>query len=91
MENEKLFCACNIPKLLENQINQTKASITEGMTKENLEGFDYAVETMLSLLKQTIHAAEMDNEIFVHSDKIADNHELEEFDLEDLLELLIET
>lgn len=89
MEKEKLFCACNIPKLLENQINQMKESITADMTKENLDGFDYAVETMVSLLRQTIHSAEMDNEIFVHSDKIADNHELEEFDLEDLLELFI--
>lgn len=87
MKNGKLFCACNIPKLLENQINQMKESITADMTKENLDGFDYAVETMLSLLKQTIHSAEMDDEIFVHSDKIADNHELEEFDLRELFEL----
>lgn len=87
MKNGKLFCACNIPKLLENQINQMKEYITADMTKENLDGFDYAVETMLSLLKQTIHSAEMDDEIFVHSDKIADNHELEEFDLRELFEL----
>ena len=87
MKNGKLFCACNIPKLLENQINQMKESITADMTKENLDGFDYAVETMLSLLKQTIYSAEMDDEIFVHSDKIADNHELEEFDLRELFEL----
>ena len=31
--------------------------------------------------RQTIHAAEMDDEILVHSDKIADENELEEFDL----------
>lgn len=42
---------------------------------------------MLSILRQIIRAAEMDDEILVHSDKIADENELEEFDLHDLLEL----
>lgn len=89
MNEEMMFTVCNIPKFLEEQMNKVKNSdtLTGGMNEDNLKGFEYAVETMLSILKQTIHAAEMDDEIFVHSDKIADENELEEFDLHDLLEL----
>ena len=87
MNEEMMFTACNVPKLLEEQMNKMKDTITSDMNEDNLKGYEYAVETMLSILRQTIHAAEMDDEIFVHSDKIADKNELEEFDLHGLLEL----
>lgn len=87
MNEEIMFTACNVPKFLEEQMNKMKDTLTDGMNEENLKGYDYAVETMLSILRQTIHAAEMDDEIFVHSDKIADENDIEEFDLHDLLEL----
>lgn len=87
MNDEMMFTACNIPKFLEEQMNKMKDTLTGGMNEANLKGYEYAVETMLSILRQTIHAAEMDSEIFVHSDKIADENDIEEFDLHDLLEL----
>lgn len=87
MNEEMMFIACNVPKFLEEQMNKIKDALTGGMNEDNLKGFEYAVDTMLSILRQTIHAAEMDDEILVHSDKIADENELEEFDLHDLLEL----
>ena len=87
MNEEMMFTACNIPKFLEEQMNKMKDAITGGMNEDNLKGYEYAVETMLSILRQSIHAAEMDGEVFVHSDKIADENDIEEFDLHDLLEL----
>lgn len=89
MNEEMMFTVCNIPKFLEEQMNIVKDSdtLTGGMNEDNFQGFEYAVDTMLNILNQTIHAAEMDNEILVHSDKIADENELEEFDLHDLLKL----
>lgn len=87
MNEEMMFIVCNVPKFLEEQMNKMKDALTGGMNEDNLKGFEYAVDTMLSILRQTIHGAEMDDEILVHSDKIADENELEEFDLHDLLEL----
>lgn len=87
MNEEMMFIACNIPKFLEKQMNKMKDILIDGMNEAELKGYEYAVETMLSILRQTIHAAEMDSEIFVHSDKIADENDIEEFDLHDLLEL----
>ena len=88
MNEEKLFVVCNIPKLLEKQLSDVRNQCIDGMSKENMEGYDYAVETVLSLIRQTIYAAEMDNETLVHSDRISEEHKLEEFDLHGLLELL---
>ena len=55
----------------------------ENINNEQLIGFDYGVETTLSLLSSIIKSAEIDEEILVHSDKL--NPELEEFDLHELL------
>lgn len=82
-----MFTVCNVPKFLEEQMNKMKDTITSDMDEDNLKGYEYAVETMLSIIRQTIHAAEMDDEILVHSDKIADENDIEEFDLHDLLGL----
>lgn len=82
-----MFTVCNVPKFLEEQMNKMKDTITSDMNEDNLKGYEYAVETMLSIIRQTIHAAEMDDEILVHSDKIADENDIEEFDLHDLLGL----
>lgn len=87
MNEEMMFTACNIPKFLEEQMNKMKDTIASDMNEDNLKGYEYAVETMLSILRQTIYAAEIDDEILVHSDKIADENDVEEFDLHDLLEL----
>lgn len=86
-DEEMMFTVCNIPKTLEKAINDTRQICTSGMNKDNLDGFNFAVEEMISILKQTIHAAEIDNSIFVHSEKINPEHDLEEFDLQDLLGL----
>lgn len=88
MNEEKLFAVCNIPKLLEKQLKDIREQCTDNMSTDNLDGYDYAVETALSMIKQIIYSAEMDNEALVHSDKICDEHDLEEFDLQGLLELL---
>lgn len=85
MNEEMMFTACNVPKFLEEQMSKMKD--TSDMNEDNLKGYEYAVETMLSIIRQAIHTAEMDDEIFIHSDKIADENELEEFDLHGLLEL----
>lgn len=85
MNEEMMFTVCNVPKFLEEQMRKVKD--ISNMNEDNMKGYEYAVETMLSILKQTIHALEMDGEIFVHSDKINPEHELEEFDLHELLEL----
>ena len=85
MNEEMMFTVCNIPKMLKKAINDVRE--TSDMSKDNLDGFNYAVEEMLSILKQMIHAAEMDGQIFVHSEKINSEDDLEEFDLHDLLEL----
>ena len=84
--DEKLFVVCNIPKLLEKMMKDIRDQSCENMTKENLDGYDYAVETALSMIKQIIYSAEVDNEILVHSDKISDEYDTEEFDLQELLE-----
>ena len=52
-----MFIACNVPKFLEEQMNKMKDALTGGMNEDNLKGFEYAVDTMLSILRQTIHAA----------------------------------
>ena len=88
MNEEKLFVVCNIPSLLEKMLKDVRNQSCENMTKENLDGYDYAVETALSMIKQIIYSAEMDNETLVHSDKINDEYDSEEFDLHGLLELL---
>ena len=88
MNEEMLFTVCNIPKLLDKMLKDIRDQASENMTKENLAGFDYAVETAMSMIKQIIHSAEINNETLVHSDRISDEHELEEFDLHGLLELL---
>lgn len=87
MNEEMMFTVCNIPKMLEKAINDTRQNCTSGMNKDNLDGFNFAAEEMMSILKQMIHAAEMDGQIFVHSEKIKPEHDLEEFGLHDLLEL----
>lgn len=86
--DEKLFVVCNIPKILEKMLNDIRDQSCENMTKENLDGYDYAVETALSMIKQIIYSAEMDNETLVHSEKINNECDSEEFDLHELLELL---
>lgn len=86
MNEEMMFTVCNIPKLLEEQMNNMKD--TSDMNEDNLKGYEYAVETMLNILNQTIYAAEMDGETLVHSDKLSEEHELEEFDLNDLVKFL---
>ena len=86
--DEKLFVVCNIPKLLEKMMKDIRDQSCENMTKENLDGYDYAVETALSMIKQIIYSAEVDSEILVHSDKISDEYDTEEFDLQELLEFL---
>ena len=88
MNEEKLFVVCNIPKLLEKQLKDIREQCIDNMSTDNLDGYDYAVETALSMIKQIIHSAEMDNEVLVHSDKICDEYDLEEFDLQGLLKLL---
>lgn len=88
MNEEKLFLVCNIPKLLEKQLKTIREQCTDNMNKDNLDGYDYAVQTVLSLIKQIIHSAEIDDETLVHSDRISEEHELEEFDLHGLLQLL---
>ena len=88
MNEEKLFVVCNIPKLLEKQLKDIREQCIDNMSTDNLDGYDYAVETALSMIKQIIHSAEMDNEVLVHSDKICDEYGLEEFDLQGLLKLL---
>lgn len=88
MNEEKLFVVCNIPKLLEKQLKDIREQCIDNMNTDNLDGYDYAVETALSMIKQIIYSAEMDNEALVYSDKISDEHDLEEFDLQGLLELL---
>lgn len=55
-----MFTVCNVPKFLEEQMNKMKDTITSDMNEDNLKGYEYAVETMLSIIRQTIHAAEMD-------------------------------
>lgn len=57
----------------------------ENANNENLLGFDYGVEATLTLFKAIIHSAEVDEEILVHSDKLNPDHDMEEFDLHDLL------
>ena len=88
MNEEKLFVVCNIPKILEKMLKDIRDQSCENMTKENLDGYDYAVETALSMIKQIIYSAEVDNETLVHSEKINDECDSEEFDLHGLLELL---
>lgn len=88
MNEEKLFVVCNIPKLLDKQLKDIREQCTDNMNKDNLDGYDYAVQTVLSLIKQIIHSAEMDDETLVHSDRISDEYELEEFDLHGLLDLI---
>lgn len=88
MSEEKLFVVCNIPKLLEKQLKDIREQCIDNMSTDNLDGYDYAVKTALNMIKQIIYSAEMDNEALVHSDKISDEHYLEEFDLQGLLELL---
>ena len=73
-----MFIACNVPKFLEEQMNKMKDALTGGMNEDNLKGFEYAVDTMLSILRQTIHAAEMDDEILVHNHKFF-GFELDEY------------
>lgn len=85
--DEKLFVVCNIPRVLEKMLKDIRDQSCENMTKENLDGYDYAVETALSMIKQIIYSAETDNEVLVHSDKINDEYDSEEFDLQGLLKL----
>ena len=73
-----MFIACNVPKFVEEQMNKMKDALTGGMNEDNLKGFEYAVDTMLSILRQTIHAAEMDDEILVHNHKFV-GFELDEY------------
>lgn len=87
MNEEMLFVVCDIPRFLEKVLKDIRDQLCENMTKENLDGYDYAVEAALNTIKKIIHSAEMDNEVFVHSDKINEEYELEEFDLHGLLEL----
>lgn len=86
--DEKLFIVCNIPKLLEKVLKDIRDQSCDNMTKENLDGYDYAVEATLNGIKEIIYSAEMDNETLVHSDKISEEHDTEEFDLHELLEIL---
>ena len=88
MNEEMLFVACNIPNLLEKMLKDTRHQSCEKMTKKNWDGYDHAAEPAYSIKKQIIYSAEMDNETLVHSDKINDEHDSEEFDLHGLLELL---
>lgn len=86
--DEKLFVVCNIPKLLEKMLKEMRDQSCDNMTKENLDGYDYAVEVALNGIKEIIYSAEMDNETLVHSDKISEEYDTEEFDLHELLEIL---
>ena len=86
--DEMLFVVCNIPKLLEKMLKEIRDQSCDNMTKENLDGYDYAVEAALNGIKEIIYSAEMDNETLVHSDKISEEHDTEEFDLHELLEIL---
>ncbi len=84
MGEEKMFVVCNIPKLVEKFLDDIRSQCVDGMSKENREGYDFAVESALTALKEVIYAAEVDGGILVHSDQ-KDKYELEEFDLHDLI------
>ena len=86
--DEKLFVVCNIPKLLEKILKEMRDQSCDNMTKENLDGYDYAVEVTLNGIKEIIYSAEVDNETLIHSDKISEEYDTEEFDLHELLEIL---
>ena len=46
-----MFTVCNVPKFLEEQMNKMKDTITSDMNEDNLKGYEYAVETMLSIIR----------------------------------------
>lgn len=82
-----IFSVCNIPKFIKDKMEELKNPLCSDMNEDNRDGFDYAVDNCVRLLKELVHAAEVDGEILVHSEKIKEDCEIEEFDLNDLLKL----
>lgn len=83
--NDLIFTACNLPKFLEEQMNHIKETYAHTMNEDNEEGYDYAVDTMLYIIRELISTAETDNQIFMHCSTVNDNSDLEEFDIDDVL------
>lgn len=78
--NELVFTGINIRAFINEILSQTKDTITKDMTKEELKAFDFGIETIVSQLEQYSN----NDENFV---VMAGDNPLEEFSLDDLLEL----
>ena len=87
MNEEMLFTVCNIPRLLGKMLKDMRDQSGENMTKENLDGFDYACEVAITAINEIVHSATLDGSILVHCDGINDKYDTEEFDLQGLLQL----
>ena len=87
MNDEKLFVVCNIPKFLDKMMKNVRDKCCNYMTKEELYGYDHAVDTILEVIKSFIYSVEVNDGILVHSNKINGEYDTEGFDLQGLLEL----
>ncbi len=85
MNREVMFLCCDIRKILEEKLEDIKEMAKEDMTQENLAGFEYASRNILMLIASLVSSANADNEILVFNGKLKPEHEIEEFDLHDLL------
>lgn len=83
--DDLIFTACNLPKFLEEQMNHIKEIYAHTMNEDNEEGYDYAVDTMLYIIRELIFTAETDNQIFIHCNTISDDSDFEEFDIDEVL------
>lgn len=87
MNEEMLFTVCNIPRLLDKMLKDIRDQASENMTKENLDGYDYACGVAITAINEIVHSATLDSSVLVHCDEINDKHDTEEFDLQGLLQL----
>ena len=77
-----LFTGMNIPNEARNILNEFEA--TNGMTANELKAYEMGVENALSITKQLL---EQDDHIVFH---LEDHTYIEEFDLDDLIEIVEE-
>lgn len=78
--NELIFNAMDVPNEAKKILNDKSDDICKGMTEQERKAYDFAVETVLGLIRALL---EIDEEPAVH---IKDLNEMQEMDIAELEE-----
>ena len=83
--DEIMFIGLDIPNEVKKMLNEAEEKICKNMTLDEKKVYDFGVKTVLSVLEGILTSNQEDNEVFVH----IPDQDMEEFDYEDLKEIIL--